>query len=76
MHTGSTDGGGSFQFFDLEYIYIFLPTDIGSLTFEPILPFLWSSNWLYKEFTKISLSNENFYDDERLGGSCDMTPGG
>lgn len=30
MHTGSTDGGGSFQFFDLEYIYIFLPTDIGS----------------------------------------------
>ncbi|KAJ6947490.1 hypothetical protein NC651_002011 [Populus alba x Populus x berolinensis] len=28
------------------------------------------------KFTKISPSNENFYDDERLGGSCDMTPGG
>lgn len=75
MHIGSTtDGGGSF-FSSLTWIF-FLPTDIGSLTFEPILPFLSSSNWLYKEFTKIPPSNENFYDDERLGGSCDMTPGG
>jgi hypothetical protein len=61
MHIGSTDGGGSFQFFDLDFFFFFLPTDIGSLTFEPILPFLSSSNWLYKEFIKVMFVFWNFF---------------
>ena len=42
------------------FLLLFLPTDIGSLTFEPILPFLSSSNWLYKEFIKEIFVSWNF----------------